>query len=163
LLASCQHVGLESDGGYCSGNDGTNMTRSGVQWLKLSVNSSSPYLSHSSGGRIFDTATSNPYYYYMPSLTVNSSGDVLVGFSGSKSTERIGAFFSGKCANGATPTNPVLLQAGRDYYTGARIGDFSATTLDPSDGSFWTIQEYAELQENRSVWGTWITSLKTNP
>jgi hypothetical protein len=59
-LWTCQHVGLESDGSYYGGSDGASMTRSGIQWLKLSVNSSSPYLSHSSGGRIFDTATSNP-------------------------------------------------------------------------------------------------------
>src|SRR5437764_13463450 len=95
------------------------MTRSGVQWLKLSVNSSSPYLSHSSGGRIFDTATSNPYYYYMPSLSVGSSGDVLVGFSGSKSTERIGRF-SAAFEWAATAQLP------RSF---SRLGVISATSL----------------------------------
>jgi hypothetical protein len=50
-------------------------------------------------GRVFDTALSNAYYYCFPSLMVNSSGDMLMGFSGSKATEFIGAFYSGKRLN----------------------------------------------------------------
>jgi hypothetical protein len=74
-------------------------------------------------GRVYDTATSTPYYYYYPSLAVNSSGDMAIAFLGSKSTERIGAFFSGRRASGAVPSKPVLIQAGRDYFDASRYGD----------------------------------------
>ncbi|MFQ5876405.1 MAG: cohesin domain-containing protein [Acidobacteriota bacterium] len=47
-------------------------------------------------------------------------------------------------------------------FTRNRWGDYSATVIDPSDGSFWTIQEYAEQElapgcnaPDTGVWGTW--------
>ena len=99
------------------------------------------------------------------------------GFSGSRATEYIGAFWVGRKANGQT-TRPTLLQAGRAYvvrapYTvppdnkpHARWGDYSFTCVDPDGTKFWTVQEYAELDPARPVkpneteanaWGTWIT------
>jgi hypothetical protein len=66
-------------------------------------------------GRVFDGALSNPYFYCFPSLTVNNSGDMLLEFSGSKATEFIGAFYSGKRGEpGSTSDVPALIQAGRD-------------------------------------------------
>src|SRR5260370_11861969 len=42
-----------------------------------------------------------------------------------------------------------------------RWGDFSATSVDPSDGvTMWTIQEYAETPSGANDrWGTWWTSV----
>jgi hypothetical protein len=108
------------------------------------------------------TGSYQPYSYPMPSIAVNSSGDMFRSFSGSRGNERIGAFYSGRRASGTTPSVPVLLQAGRDFCNlGGRWGDYTYTTLDPSTGKFWTIQEYAEQQEfSSSIWGTWVTCVK---
>ena len=135
------------------------MDRSAIQWLKLQLNSTGTPLTHVAHGQIYDTAASYPYYYYMPSLMVNTTGDMVIGFSGSKSTEYIGAFYVGRLADGTTSGSPTLVQAGRaNFAGGGRWGDYSYTSLDPVDGSFWTVQEYAEL--GAAAWGTWVTKIK---
>lgn len=53
---------------------------------------------------------------------------------------------------------PALVQAGRGAYISDRWGDYSATSIDPVDGSFWTVQEY--LDEASTYWGTWISQIK---
>jgi len=101
----------------------------------------------------------------MPSLMVNSAGDMIMGFSGSRGTEYIGAFYTGRLANGSLIDRPVLIQAGRHYFGSLYWGDYSYTSLDPVDGSFWTVQLYAEMlspldpcppQTGCARWGTWV-------
>ena len=101
---------------------------------------------------------------------VNSQDDMVVAFSGSTAAEYIGCFYSGRRASGSTPDKPILLQAAKSYFNGFRWGDYSYTSLDPSDGlTFWTIQEYAEAPntgENPATsqeFGTWIGKIKKNP
>ncbi|MBI5577321.1 MAG: fibronectin type III domain-containing protein [Deltaproteobacteria bacterium] len=104
-------------------------------------------------------------WYIYPSIAVNQDGDVGIGFSGSSSTEYIGAYYTARRSSDASETmQPVtLLKTGEtDYYktlSGAdnRWGDYSGTTVDPADNvSFWTIQEYAKPKSgSTSMWGTW--------
>jgi hypothetical protein len=116
-------------------------------------------------GRISDPAR----WYYYPSIAVNQSNDVAIGFSGSSPTEFVGGWYTAR--KGGDPVNtmqpPSLLKAGESSYFktlgGAenRWGDFSATAVDPADDlTFWTLQEYAESPvivngSLRSMWGTW--------
>lgn len=59
--------------------------------------------------------------------------------------------------------HPAFVYAGRGAWPGReRWGDYSATSMDPSDDSFWTIQEYADPVPDRP-WGTWITQVKVSP
>ena len=94
---------------------------------------------------------------------VNSSGNVLFGFSGSKTSEYIGAFYYGRLANGTFGNRIVLLQPGQSAYDDLesnRWGDYSVVSLDPSDNStFWTVQEYVYTDG----WATWIGSIKSLP
>jgi hypothetical protein len=162
-LWTVRNVGVNATGGATGSN------RTAVEWLDLNVTAASPTLSQS--GRIFDTAATNPRYYYVPSLNVNAKGDVRIGFSGSKSTEFVGAYFSGRApgdAAGAT-TAPQLIKAGEAAYqrldgTGRnRWGDFSYTSIDPTnDLTIWTIQEYASTGPANNIWGTWIHSITPN-
>ena len=166
VLWVCQHVGLAGTNGTYTGNEtGTNVDRSAIQWLKLQLNSSGTPLTHAAHGRIYDTAATTPYYYYMPSLVVNANGDMVIGFSGSKSTEYIGAFYVGRLANGTTSGSPTLVQAGRAKFTANPVywGDYSYTCLDPVDGAtLWTVQEYSENPDAPlgASWGTWVTKIK---
>lgn len=167
-LWTCQHVGLDgTDKDYDGDETGSSVDRSGIQWYQLQVNGSGTPLTYVTHDRFADTTASSPYYYYMPSLMVNSAGDMVAGFSGSKASERIGALFSGRRADASVPLKPILLQAGRDFCNPSgfgRWGDYSYTTLDPTDGSLWTVQEYAEVRDGiNSVWGTWISSIKPWP
>jgi len=159
VLWVCQHIGLDgTDGDYGGNETGSTVDRSAIQWLKLQLNSAGTPLTHLAHGRIYDTAATYPYYYYMPSLVVSANGDMVTGFSGSRSTEYVGAFYFGRLADGTTSGSPMLVQAG----TGASPiapywGDYSYTCLDP-DGSIWTVQEYA-FAPSGVYWGTWITQI----
>jgi hypothetical protein len=161
VLWVCQHLGVAGTGGTYAGDEsGSTVDRSAVQWLELQLNLTVPALTHIAHGRIYDAAASYPYYYYMPSLMVNVNGDMVIGFSGSKATEYVGAFYAGRLANGTTSGSPTLLQAGRAAFAGNPVywGDYSYTCLDPVDGSLWTVQQYAEI--GGVAWGTWITKVK---
>jgi len=65
---------------------------------------------------------------------------------------------------------PGLIQPGTITWanSGDQWGDYSATTLDPTDDwSFWTVQEYAKPWTNNlgsvfNVWGTVIGKIKPN-
>ena len=141
-LWTTHHVGVNSTGGY-SGTP-SDATRSAAQWIRLNVNSST--LSYSTHGKIYDGASSTPYWYYFPSLMINNAGDMVIGFSGSKTSEYIGAFYSWRLANSTTAPAPLLLQRGVDVFVSSRLGDYSYTSLDPTDDDvFWTVQQFGGI------------------
>ena len=75
---------------------------------------------------------------------VNSIHDVVIGFSGSSCNSYIGAYYSWRKSPPARRwKGPVLIHAGEDYFENSRWGDYSCTSLDPEDGTIWTVQEYA--------------------
>jgi hypothetical protein len=156
-------------------NSGTasNVDRDAAEFLELNVTSTTASLIQS--GREFDTAASNPRFYYYPSIMVNGQGYAAMGFTGSRATEFASVYATGRLAGDPLgKLQPVtLLKGGQGAYTitfgGARNrwGDYSYTSLDPTDDStIWTIQEYAAAPigtggiEATSRWGTWINQLK---
>ena len=100
-----------------------------------------------------------------PSIAVNPDGDIVVGFSGSNSSQFVGAYtmtgrFDGTNFNWGTEqlnaagvsTYNVTFGSGRN-----RWGDYSATTLDPTDpGIFWSSQEYVSAT---NIWRVRNTEL----
>jgi hypothetical protein len=101
-------------------------------------------------------------FYYYPSIAVNATGDVGIGFSGSSPTEYAGAYYTARAAYDSPGTVQAVatLQAGlspyfKDFGAGRnRWGDYSATCIDPVDDlTFWTLQEYSASQDN--TWATW--------
>ncbi len=157
-----QTIGLPSGG----------LTHTAAQWTEL--NTSGDVVQ---GGRVEDataTATNGGLWYAYPSIAVNSTDDVLFGFSQFSSA----SFASGDYAyrdhsdTAGTIRDPVIFKAGEDCYskdfgsTRNRWGDYSHTMADPTgDSSFWTIQEYAKLQApptvggSNSKWGTWLAKV----
>jgi hypothetical protein len=137
--------------------------RSSVQWFELNTAGGIRQF-----GRIDDA--SGGAFYAFPSLAVNKTNDVLIGYS------RFGA---GQYASGnyayrtcgdplGTMRDDTVLRAGEGPYwktfsgTRNRWGDYSHTVVDPSDDStMWTIQEYAAppvgppTTPNSGRWGTW--------
>ena len=158
-LWTCHHVGIDgADQDYDEDEFGDTVDRSAIRWLKIQINSDGT-LSCSAVGIIADTGITDPYWYYMPSIMVNSSGNALLGFSGSKASEYIGAFYHGRLANGTFPGRIQVLQPGEGEYYASRWGDYSASALDPADSSsFWTVQEYVARDQS---WATWIGSIKS--
>ena len=91
--------------------------------------------------------------YYMPALSVNSRGDVVMTFNRSGRNEFAGIFYSGRRA--ADPlgafSQSVLLKAGEANYAAvfsgsniARWGDYAAVAVDPSNQTFWFFNEFVK-------------------
>jgi|GEM_PF-2767568 len=170
FLWTCHAVGLSgTNGTYIGDASGTNVDRSAAQWLQMQISADDTTLTLQNHGRFYDSAATNAFWYYVPSLAVNCAGDMVSGFSGSSTTNYIGAYYAWRLSSGATLTQPRLFQAGLTNYPDKSWGDYSATTLDPADDwSFWTVQEYAKpyiTPGGFSVgkWGTVIARIKPNP
>jgi hypothetical protein len=134
-----------------------------IEWYRISV---------STGAVVEDgTISFSSLYYYYPSIAVNESGDVVIGFSGSSSSTYVGAYAVTGTFNGTTTTlgSPQLLKAGtgpyfiQDNSSGRnRWGDYSAVVLDPNDHqTFWAVQEWASTvgtSVSNSNYGTQFTA-----
>ena len=100
--------------------------------------------------------------YYFPSIAADAAGNVVMGFSGSDASIYPSCYYTGREAGdpAGQMATPTLYSAGQNSYTitdGAgrnRWGDYSLTSLDPVDGTFWTIQE-----RTRAAANSWITRI----
>ncbi|UCF13361.1 MAG: PKD domain-containing protein [Thermoplasmatales archaeon] len=120
----------------------------------------------------YGTIDDSVMYYYFPTIMVNAGGDVVMGFSGSHSGQYAAAYYTGRLANDppGVMAPPILLKAGEasynliDGYGRNRWGDYSLCSLDPTNQTLWTIQEYAHSHNDSGVnrWGTWIGELAFN-
>jgi hypothetical protein len=169
-LWTCHTIGLSGTNGTYSGNaTGGSVDRSGIQWFRLAVDVSSGSLTYSNHGRVYDNVhTTNMLWYYFGSIMANCAGDAVMGFSGSSFTNNLSAFYWFRLAGGAGPAAPGLLRAGLVPCDENRIGDYTATTLDPADDwSFWTIQQYADPSGTNDLgthsWRTVISRIRPGP
>lgn len=99
------------------------------------------------------------------SLAVNNHGDMVIGFSGSSSSDYVGAYYTGKLNNAATTSAPMRYFSGTDWFyapaAGIKWGDYSYTSLDPDGVTIWTIQEYATTRYTGLVANAWATRIAT--
>jgi hypothetical protein len=128
--------------------------RAGCRWYEIDVESASVVQT----GTVADPSL----YYFFPSIMVDQSGNVVMGFTGSNSSQYAACYYTGRLA--VDPPGemapPVMYKEGTgpqnniDPYGRNRWGDYSYTTLDPVDElTFWTIQEYGH---DTDIWGTYI-------
>lgn len=115
--------------------------------------------------------------YYQGSLTVNSAGQVVIGFDRSGfgadgNISFLARTYNSDSSGRLIQTNELLLHTStvNDYHNGSvegaaasgrqRWGDYSAVTLDPSDdANFWAIGEYAELWNNAGGCGSAVPAI----
>jgi hypothetical protein len=103
--------------------------------------------------------------YFYPSIAADANGNVVMGFSGTSDGQFVGAYSCGRISSdpAGEMSTPVQYSMGLGSYTRVdgggrnRWGDYSQTSLDPVDGTFWTIQERAIGSNN---WGTRIQQLE---
>ena len=130
-------------------------TRSAVQWWQLSTTGTIQQRA-----RIEDPTGTQ--FYAFPSIAVNKTNDVMIGYSRYSTNQYASGNYSFRL--GTDPVNTMqadtVLKAGETPYykiysgTRNRWGDYSSTMVDPvNDTDMWTIQEYAASPAN--TWGTW--------
>lgn len=135
-------------------------TRSAIQWWQIAPD-----------GRVVQRGLlddpSGVLYYGFPSLAVNRSGDMLLGFASFSAQQFASGSYAYRAAGDPAGTLRAerVLKAGEDSYYrdpdghGTRWGDYSASSVDPlNDTDLWTIQEYAAARDPVSGvyrWGTW--------
>lgn len=145
--------------------------RNGARWYELQNLSTTPSVAQS--GTVFDSAGTNPLSYWMASVMVSGQGHTALGFSRA-GTHATNGFASASTAGrlrtdaAGTTRTPTLIQSSTFLYDPAsdpfepkRWGDYSATSLDPTDDmTMWTVQEYASATDK---WGVRIAELKAPP
>lgn len=110
-------------------------------------------------------------YTFMPSIAVNSAGDLAIGFSLSASSTYAGAAYAIRLSEDTLGTiqDTVVYSPGLDYYqrdfggSQNRWGDYSATVVDPADDlGFLFFNEHAMEQgtplPGSTELGRWRTS-----
>lgn len=124
---------------------GTNQGSAGVRWYEIGPTNGADI----QRSTIRDETGTFAYYY--PSIAVNSVGDVVVGYSGSSAATFVSCFVSGRKVNDTQSdiSDPFEYKAGTGSYQQLdgsgrnRWGDYSGTTCDPDDDTFWTVQTFA--------------------
>jgi len=148
----CQHIGVSAN-------------NVAVQWWQLNGNPGANFGAVLQRGRIGAGLANN--YRYFPGIAVNNNEDVIIGYTVSSNTSRVSCGYSFR--SNTTPPNTmddeVVYKVGLSTYykdfggSRARWGDYSHSALDPTDGSLWTIQEYADQRvgntDNDSRYGVY--------
>jgi hypothetical protein len=128
----------------------------GIRWYEFRNPNGSP--------TVYQQSTFQPdsYYRWMPSLAVDSQGNMAVGYSVSSSTIDPQIRYAGRLVGDPLNTlgqGETTLIAGTGAQSGGynRWGDYSAMTVDPVDDcTFWYTTEYYETTGNN--WQTRIGS-----
>ncbi len=94
---------------------------------------------------------------FMPTVDINTAGSIGMTFDESSRSEFWSMYVTERTASDPTGTMeaPVLAKAGTATSPDSRVGDYSSTTVDPSDGlTFWSANEY----QGSDFWDTHIAS-----
>jgi uncharacterized repeat protein (TIGR01451 family) len=144
-------------------------TQDVVQWYAIDVSSGTPTLSQQ--GRV---GAGNNTYAYFPAIDINSAGTIGMTYMKSgtdTSTDFMSMDVTGRVPGDAAGTMEasVLVPAGtgqanyHDFSGSGRAGDLGGINVDPSDGSFWAANEFANTEATAN-WGTAVANFTvSNP
>lgn len=138
-------------------------TQDVIQWYALSISGATPSLVQQ--GQV--GAGNNTYCIY-PAIDINANGDIGLTFmraGNDTSTDYMSMYITGHAASDpiGTMQTPVLVPAGTglanysDFSSPPRAGDLSGLNVDPVDGSFWAVNEFANTEATAN-WGTAVAN-----
>ena len=139
---------------------GVSGTQDAAQWYKIDVSSGTPALSDE--GRV--SAGANTYVVY-PTVDINSAGQIGMTYIRSgrdSSSDYMSMWITGRVSSdpAGQMETPVLVPSGTGNGSDngdGREGDLSGINVDPTDGSFWAANEWAD---NGTVYGvSWGTAV----
>jgi len=122
-----------------------------VQWYQLGNVDGAPSLVQQG------IIGSSGQYRFFPNLSVDSAGDLSLGYAFSSGNDFAGIRYTGRLAGDALGTTQAeaVLKAGEASANGARWGDYAAQVVDPNGCTVWHFEEYAK---SGVLWGTWVGS-----
>jgi Bacterial Ig-like domain/Dockerin type I domain len=149
-LVTAQTVGVDTN------SDG-NPDGDSVRWYDLDLtNASSPSLIQQ--GSVNATPTNIDTYF--PGADIAPDGTIGLNYSqsGPGASDFMSMYVTGRAPNNPpgvmqTPMLAHMNQA--NLNSSGRAGDYSFTSVDPSDGTFWAVNEYA-ANISAPNWSTWI-------
>ncbi len=139
-----------------SGVASSSPSRDAARWYELQGIATGGTFAVRQSGTIFDSAASNPFFHWIPTISVSGQGHAAVGFSRSAANARINAATVGRLASdplGTTETISVYTSSSTAYNPGlSRWGDYSFVSLDPLDDmTLWTVQEFCDDANSYAV------------
>jgi hypothetical protein len=137
-----------------------------VRWYELPVTGGSI----ASSPRQQSTWSPDSKNRFMPSLAVDKSGDMAIGYSVSDASMYPAIRYSGRLAGDAlsqlTQGETTLVQGQgfqcctfSDGSTNNRWGDYSAMTIDPDGCTFWYTNEYYDAHPTSKDQDNWLTRI----
>lgn len=144
-----------------SGVSSSSGSRDAVRWYELDVPVGAGTPTVVESGTTFDSAATNPQYFWIPSVMISGQGHAAFGFSRAGLNNRADA-----ATNGRLRTDTLGTTGAVEFYTasstaynppsdpgpGRRWGDYSFTTLDPNDDmTMWTIQQFCNATNTYGV------------
>jgi hypothetical protein len=136
-----------------------------VRWYELPVTGGSI-----SAVRQQSTFAPDSLNRFMPSLAVDKTGNMAIGYSVSSGTMHPALRYSGRLAgdslNNLTQAEQTIVQGGgfqcckfSDGSTNTRWGDYSSMTIDPDGCTFWYTGEYYNAQPKTLADDDWLTRI----
>jgi hypothetical protein len=132
-------------------------TTAHARWYQFDTSASTPTLS-----QFGEINPGSGVATYFPSIDIATNGDIGMTYMESSTTEFVSMYVTGRAPTDPTGTmeTGVVSSVGTANYTpfpeGARAGDYSGTSVDPSNGtSFWSANEFI----NNSAPGAWATGI----
>jgi uncharacterized repeat protein (TIGR01451 family) len=138
-------------------------TQDAIQWYVVDISGAAPTLQQQ--GRI--GAGNNTYLTY-PAIDINAANNI--GMTYMRSGTDASSDFQSMYVTGRTTSDAIgtmeasaLVPSGTglanysDFSNGGRAGDLSGISIDPSDGSFWAVNEFANT-DGSANWGTAVAN-----
>jgi PKD repeat protein len=130
--------------------------RAGIRWYELRESSPSDWVLYQEG----TYAPTDGEYRFMPSAAMNAAGDIGIGYLLSStdtyvSTAAVGQTFTAS-GSGLLDTQELICAPGSGIQQDvSRSGDYSSTSVDPLDDSFWHTNEVF-TQTGSFQWNTFV-------
>ena len=141
--------------------------RDGSRWYEIITLTGTPTLRQS--GTVFDSASTSPRSFWIPSCAMNGQGHMAIGCSAGGANEHAEIAVAGRFSNDVlgsigAPSVAQATSASYNILDGSnphRWGDYSVVTVDPNDDmTMWTVQEYCNVNNS---WGVQVIQLKAPP
>jgi hypothetical protein len=159
-LWAAHNIEVNTSGVYQSGGG-----RNGSRWYQLGSLTSTPVLLQS--GTLFDSASSGPRGFTIPSCAMSGQGHMVMGATYASTTDHAGCAISGRYASDApgsiqAPTLAVVSTTAYNAQGGLqRWGDFSKVDVDPiDDQTLWAFVEYCNAANS---WGVRVIQVMAPP